>query len=206
MDHPPSQSALETSAAMLGRIWGEMFRRFGLFGVQPALQMATVNWCSTKFRQFGALLARYQAGKLRICTTPRVVTPGRKIVNKLGVRMTRKWGWLVLTGKHHAAGYGSQIQHVLVQPEMAELLEYSAQARRIMRPLCRALSVELPWTVDKPRAVRPHMPRKPRPKPKPFRIPLPRGVLAWARRDRALDKAIKARDALVVQMAQARGR
>ncbi len=182
-----------------------MLRQFGMFGVQPARQMATANWLSAKFRQFGDLLARYQAGKLRRYAAPRMVTPGRTIVNKPAMRMPRQWAWLVITGKHHAAVYGSQLQYcVLARPEVAELLEISPQARRILRPLCRALAVELPWTVDKPRAKRPRKPRKPRPKPEPFRHQLPRGVLSAVRRHKALDKAIKARDALVLQMAQGR--
>jgi hypothetical protein len=164
-----------------------MLRGFGLLGVEAARQIATANWCSAIFRRFDGLVSRYRAGRLRGISTPRVVTPGRKVVNKSVIRMPRKFAWLVMTGKHHAAGYGAKLQTVLNTPEMAELLAASAQARRILRPLCRALAVELPWTVDTPRAERPRRPRKPRPKPEPFKIPLPRGALTWARRERALE-------------------
>jgi hypothetical protein len=162
-----------------------MLARFGLFGVAPERQVVTANWCGAIFRRFDELLARYRAGKLRRCLVQRVVPPGRKIINKPAVRMPRKWAWLVLTGKHHAVAYGAQLQDVLNAPEMAALLEVSPQARRILRPLCRALAVELPWTVDTAPAERGASRRrryKPRVKPEPFRIPLPRGVLSAARR------------------------
>ncbi len=183
-----------------------MLVRFGRCGVAPERQRVTANWCSAIFRRLDALLTRYQAGKLRHCDMPRVVPPGRKIVNNSAIRMPRKWAWLVLTGAHQAAGYGSQIQHVLSAPEMAELLQQSAQARRILRPLCRALAIELPWTVDKPRAERGvTRRRKPRARPEPFWPPLPRGVITWARREKGLETAIKLKKQLVLQMAQKRG-
>jgi hypothetical protein len=185
MEQTPAQSALNTAAATLRMIWAAMFARFGMFGVEPVRQGATANWCAAIFRRIDALLARYQAGTLRSLAAARVVQPGRKIVNQPALRMPRKWAWLVITGKHHAVVYGLQLQQVLAQPDMAELLEVSAQARRILRPLCRALAVDLPWVADKvaaERGVTRRRTRKPRAKPEPFRIPLPRGVLTAARR------------------------
>ena len=185
MDQSTSHSALDIAAANLRGIWAAMFARFGLFGVAPARQVVTANWCSAIFRRFDELLARYRAGTLRRLTAARVVPLGRKLINKPAMRMPRKFAWLVLTGKHHAVAYGSQLETVLNTPEIAELLATSAQARRILRPLCRALAVALPWVVDKApteRGVTRRRTRRPRPKPEPFRIPLPRGVLAAARR------------------------
>jgi hypothetical protein len=70
---------------------------------------------------------------------------------------------------------------------MTELLAASPQARRVLRPLCRALAVEVPGVSEAPRKVadgeRPKRIRKPRPKPELFKIPLPRGALTWARRE-----------------------
>ena len=205
MDLYPETSPIDAAAATLRAIWAEMLCRFGLFGVEPSRYVATGRWCSAIFRKMDQLLARYQAGKLRVYAMKRVVAPGRKIINKPGMRMPRKFAWLVATGTHHAMGYGSQIQYaVLARPEMVELLENCPQAKRILRPLLRALAVALPWTVDKPRAERPRKPRKPRPKPEAFKHPLPRGILAQARRDKALEKAIKARDELVAKMGHVR--
>ena len=212
MDHAPSHQPIEIAAQTLQAIWGAMLRGFGLFGVEPVRQIATARWFGGKFLIFGELLARYRAGKLRRFALPRVVTPrvvapgqddvGRKLVEPPSLRMPRTFAWLVATGKHHAAGYGGQIHHVLSQPEMAELLEISPQARRILKPLLRALAVELPWTVDKPRSERGVVRRRrTRPKPEPPRIPWPRGVLTWARKEKALEKAIKLRDEMALKMA-----
>ena len=98
-----------------------------------------------------------------------------------GPALPRRFGWLVKAGGYQAVGYGLQLQNVLNTPEMVELLAASPQAQRILRPICRALAVELPWVVDQPRQIKPHI-RTPRAKPEPFRIPLPRGALSWARR------------------------
>jgi hypothetical protein len=96
--------------------------------------------------------------------------------------LPRRFGWLVKAGTHEAAIVGLKMVAVLSTPEMAEMLASSEQARRVLRPLCRALAVELPWTVDKVRVEGTPRRRKPRVKPEPFRIPLPRGVLSAARR------------------------
>jgi len=130
--------------------------------------------------QIERMLTRFRAGKLRQVMQQQV-SSSRQRRRAWGV-LPRKFGWLILAGKHQAAGYGSQLQAVLNEPEMVALLAASAQARRVLRPLCRALAVELPWTVTPPRPPRPRTPRKPRPKPEPFTIPLPRGVLSAARR------------------------
>ena len=103
--------------------------------------------------------------------------------------LPRRFGWLVVAGKHEAACYGSQLQTVLNEPEMVALLAASPQARRVLRPLCRALAIALPWTMTPPRTLKPRKPRKPRPQPEAFRIPLPRGVISWARREKALENA-----------------
>ena len=81
-----------------------------------------------------------------------------------------------------AAGFGSQLQTLLATPEMAELLAAAPHAVRLLRPLCRALAMEIPGCPVAPRKPRTKRPRKPRPKPEPFRIPLPRGVISAARR------------------------
>ena len=128
------------------------------------------------------LLARFRAGRLREAAK-RATMPNRPSRQKPLVVLPRRFGWLVIAGKHQAVGYGLQLQAVLSEPEMAALLEASPQARRVLRPLLRALAVELPWTVTPPRPPKPRKPRPPRPKPEPFRIPLPRGALSWARRE-----------------------
>ena len=96
--------------------------------------------------------------------------------------MLRLGGW-------KAAGYGSQLRAALETPEMVALLTASPEAGRVLRPICRMLGIEV--TVLRPGVVvvvrekiAQEWVRKPRMKvkPEPFRIPLPRGVLAAARR------------------------
>jgi hypothetical protein len=138
------------------------------------------------FQGIERLLMRYRAGRLRRVemAVPRQRKPRGKIAV---VVMPRRFGWLVQAGGYQAVGYGAQLQTVLSTPEMVALLAASPQAVRLLRPLCRALALELAWVRDAPRVVadgeatKPRK-RKPRVKPEPFRIALPRGVLTAARR------------------------
>jgi hypothetical protein len=108
-----------------------------------------------------------------------------------------KFGWLVWLVGWQAAGYGSQLRTVLETPEMVALLEASPQAGRMLRPICRMLAVEtsllrLPARVrrlvvdvamDDAVVGSAGVARKQDRKiVEPWRIPLPRGVLAAARR------------------------
>ena len=101
-----------------------------------------------------------------------------------------KFGWLVGACSHEAAGFSAQLRFVLTQPEMVALLTACPQAGRVLGPLCRALAVETallrPGVVPVVRAARPVLVRKkrmPRAKIDWGRIPLPRGMLSWARRE-----------------------
>lgn len=88
-----------------------------------------------------------------------------------------------------ATGFGSQLEHQLRQPEMVALLTASAQARRLLRPVCRMLGIDasllqpgVPAKVAAP--LEPVVKRTKRVLP-PLdwgRIPLPRGALAAAKR------------------------
>jgi hypothetical protein len=137
------------------------------------------------FQGIERLLVRFRAGRLwRISQRARGQKARARVAGG-GPSLSRRFGWLVQAGRHQAASFGGQLQTVLNTPEMVALLAASPQAVRMLRPLCRALAVELPWTVDKipkERGVARRRKRQERVKPEPFRIPLPRGVLAAARR------------------------
>lgn len=107
-------------------------------------------------------------------------------------RLPVRFGWLMAAMPYEAAGYGSQLQSLLAEPEMAALVRDVSQARRILGPMCRMLGVDLPGGPavasgpDAPVA-RAHVAAKPRAKRVRKlvdwgRIPLPRGVLVAARR------------------------
>ncbi len=70
---------------------------------------------------------------------------------------------------------------------MVALLIAAPQAVRILRPLCRMLAIETsvlrPGVVVVERPVRVKRVRTPRPPVDLGRVPLPRGVISWARRE-----------------------
>ena len=145
--------------------------------------------------QMERLCQRFQAGRLwrrTVCAdvAGRVAADGR-VRAVPGLRWPGRFAWLVRAASWQAAGYGSQLRHILVQPEMVELLKVAPQAARILRPVCRMLAIEA--SVLRPGVVAVVAPlkvaaavtkrvRKPRVPIDWGRIPLPRGVLAAARR------------------------
>jgi len=126
------------------------------------------------------LVARFQAGRL-LRRVPGAKAAARRAV-KTGTRIwPGRFGWLVRAASYQAAGYGSQLRHIL---------EASPQAARILRPVCRMLAIESsllrPGVVaPEPvvRVVKPRL-RKARVPIDWGRIPLPRGVLTAIRRRR----------------------
>ena len=179
----------------------------GTWPLEYPQMVLVVRRFNVTFRGIERLLQRHIAGRLwRIAQrTQAKREPCQRDPNdsrEKSVVLPRRFGWLVIAGGYQAAGYGSQLQTVLSRPEMVALLAESPQAQRMLRPLCRALAMELPWVRGEPRKAREKKPRKPRVKPEPFRIPLPRGMLAAARRDAALEEAIKLRNELVLKMAK----
>jgi hypothetical protein len=71
-----------------------------------------------------------------------------------------------------AANFGTQLQYLLSQPEMAEMIAAVPQMSRLLRPLCRALAAHptppLPPDPERPARPRPPKPPKP-PREKPAR-------------------------------------
>ena len=184
----PAPTTAETIAAKLRMILLGLRSVLGMWRLDGALVVRVSAQAGRVFGRIERMLIRFRAGKLRTGVTQ----PNRKAAASTKPRapaLPRKFGWLVIAGKHQAAGYASQLQHLMAEPEMAALLDAAPQARRVLRPLCRALAIELTWTVTPPR---PRKPRKPRPKPAPYRWPYPRGAISAARRYKALEKAIRA--------------
>ena len=90
---------------------------------------------------------------------------------------------------YEAAGYAGQMRTVLAEPEMAALLLDVPQARSILGPVCRMLGVELPMELKpvpvvsaRVSPVGPTRVARARAVEDLGRVPLPRGVLAAARR------------------------
>jgi hypothetical protein len=181
----PSLSPIETISADLRMILRGVLAVLGMWRLQIPQMVLAHRRISAAFRGIECLLERFRAGRLwRVAHR----TQGQKLRGRKagrGPALPRKFGWLVLAGGHQAAGFGLQLQTVLSTPEMLELLAASPQAGRILRPLCRALALEVPGVIVKSATERGETKprrRKPRVRPEPFRIPLPRGVLSAARR------------------------
>ncbi len=186
MDQQPPLSPTDMVVANLRAVLLGLKAALGGFGLAPLLGILLHNRIGQTLNRVERMLVRFRAGKLWLLPQRVHVTGQPRCRTQPSIRLPRRFGWLLKSGQHHAAGYGLRLRMALDAPEMAEMLASSEQARRILRPLCRALAIELPWTVDKipeERGVMRRRTRRPRPQPEPFRIPLPRGVLAWARRE-----------------------
>jgi hypothetical protein len=91
-------------------------------------------------RDIRGLLARFQAGRLRVSAVPRV---GRGGGGRTGPRvLPSRFGWLLPLVPGEAACFAGQIRAVLAEPQMEALIAVSPQARRVLRPVCRMLGIE----------------------------------------------------------------
>jgi hypothetical protein len=148
--------------------------------------------------QMERLAARFQAG--RLWRVPARAVAAEKVEAEAKLRAValpvwpRRFGWLVRLASYHAASYGSQLRVILGQPEMVALLRAAPQAARILRPVCRMLAVETSLLRPRPEGAVAELgpetqapvvtkrSRRPREAVDWGRIPLPKGVLAAARR------------------------
>jgi hypothetical protein len=152
---------------------------------------------------FLALLERIRLGRYRggwhfsQVAGPRLSVPGEAVSGEAASgevtapvvpdrgRLPRRFGWLMAVMPYEAAGYASQLRTVLAEPEMVAVLADVPQARRILRSVCQMLGVEIPGVGPVVRAERASVPvraKRARSVVDWGRIPLPRGVLAAARR------------------------
>jgi hypothetical protein len=188
-------SAFSDLSCVLRALLGQIGLWHGVLG--GALVLLVYRRVSSVCAQMERLVGRFEAGTLRAG-----VASGARAARDLGARgaATRVWpggfAWLVRLVGWRAAGFGCQLRAILERPDMAALLEAAPQARRLLRPVCRMLAVETsllrPPGVTKvvkedgvapvPRVGATARIRAPRVAEDWGRIPLPRGVLAAARR------------------------
>ena len=99
--------------------------------------------------KFAVLTERVRAGTLPVSapartprtasapSSPRLLRPRRED------EMPTGFGWLIRLGGHHAAGFGSQLQHLLCDPEMVALISAApGPMGRLLRPLCWMLGIK----------------------------------------------------------------
>ena len=131
-----------------------------------ALIIPLWSWLGRSGRRFGWVAVRANA-TVPVARRVRTVTPGAAGARVAGVRLPSARGWLVRALGYEAAGYGSQLEALLREPELQALLAVAPAAGRILRPLCRmlgvvpvgALAVASPRAADTP--ARPRRPRRP---------------------------------------------
>ena len=146
---------------------------------------------NTRFPLLGALLlplhARITRAKQRLIRlltrlatgsypNPRAARPGRP-AGAPAIRLPQRHAWVIGILGYQAAGYASQLEHLLRDPATLALLAAApphaqAAAARTLRPLCHMLGIPLPPSLQPPTP----NPAPPKPRPeKPPRAPrLPR--------------------------------
>jgi hypothetical protein len=135
-------------------------------------------------RRIEGMVARFQAGTLRPAGV-RAAAPPREAQTAAGTRLWPcRFGWLVRAAAWEAAGLGCRLRAVLETPEVVAMLAACPQAVRVLRPLCRALAIET--SVLRPGVEQAPVVKAPRVRAKPDvgRVPIPRGAMAWVKRDR----------------------
>ena len=55
------------------------------------------------------------------------------------LQLPRRFGWLIAALGWEAAGYGSHLEHLLAQPDVAAMLAACPGARRVLRPVAHML-------------------------------------------------------------------
>ena len=157
-------------AARLGLIVGGLAalvaRRFLKEPQFFALIVPLWGWLGRVGRRFAVAIARPAVVRRRSAAASRVNAPVAAVAARPAVvRLPSGHGWLVRALGWEAAGYGSQLQALLAEPEMQALLDAVPAVGRALRPLGRMLGVQVgparvkPPAAAKPRAVRVRRPR-----------------------------------------------
>ncbi|MBV8092335.1 MAG: hypothetical protein JO110_03695 [Acetobacteraceae bacterium] len=124
----------------------------GLLAAHMAKDRSAVEVLFLAWARLGRLASRFEklveavrAGRLPPAPAPRGEGAGLELPRLEGLpppRLPGCFGWLIRLVPGSAV-YGSQLQYLLADPEMAALLASAPQAGRILRPLCRMLAIPL---------------------------------------------------------------
>src|ERR1035437_7089914 len=106
-----------------------------------ALLVLVWNRLSRMATRFERLIAHWRAGTL---PSPRPSRAGQPRKHTPKPTLPTAPARLAAPVGYTAAGFGSQLQHALSDPELAEFLAAAPQANRLLRPLCRMLGIEPP--------------------------------------------------------------
>ena len=124
-------------AAILGPLAAAVaagfLRRPALVGLIPALWRRLTHVA----RRFAAVRGAAAPGKAEGVRQ----RPMRAMAVVALVRLPTRRGWLVEALGYQAAGYASQLAHLLAQPEMRAVLDAAPGFGRVLRPICWMLGI-----------------------------------------------------------------
>jgi len=161
-------------AGILGGLAALIARAFLRHPVHVVHIVPLWNYIGRTARRFTCTLDRLAAGTLR----PRIPRPSRKPAGSAAaLRKPRGYptthAWLRATLVQEANAFGSQLTHLLDQPETRALLAAAPQAARLLRPICHMLGIQ-PEALRRPSAPKPARPARPAPPRFPrFRVEPP---------------------------------
>jgi len=144
MTHLPCPSSLPATAPELVRRFGAILmalaavvaRRFYRDPKLMALTLPLWSWLSRSVQRFGRAITRKSGVRAACPVRVRV-----RAVCAPRVRLPSRRGWLVGVLGYEAAGYGSQLEHLLAEPDMQALVAALPGLARIVRPLQRMLGL-----------------------------------------------------------------
>lgn len=116
-------------------------------GVTALLLMLLYGRLQRAVARFGRILAT--PGRIAAVSAG-VRAPRDRAWVAAPVRMRRGVGWLLRvmaadeTCRHQLCGFAQQLAYLLAEVEMLALIAASPRARRVLRPLCRALPMAMP--------------------------------------------------------------
>ena len=144
-------------ATILAGISALIARRFITHPVRVTYTIPLCNYIGRTTRRLARLASRLAAGTQRI-HAPR---PGRKGGARKPCGFPTTHAWLRATLVQEANVYGSQLTHLLEQPDTTALLAAAPAAARLLRPICHMLGVSPvplrppPRPAKPPKAARP---------------------------------------------------
>ena len=159
----PATSALAQAATLILTTFAQfVFAHFHVIGTEPGI--ALHRRITRAYKRFQLILALAALGKEPRQHTPR---PTRAQTTKRPKSvLPRRRGWGSAMFGHHATAYGSQLNHLLNQPETIALLRAAPARTRIaaaraVRPILHMFAWDLPDVLQRPGPPRPRPKRAP---------------------------------------------
>ncbi len=115
--------------ALAGVVAARFLRRPGLAGLIVPL-----------WRRLTHVARRFERAAVWV-PGPKRVRAARVRARAVGVRLPSAQGWLVRALGYEAAGYGSQLAHLLDEAEMQALIAAVPAVGRVLRPVCWMLGL-----------------------------------------------------------------